>query len=277
MAPDVDAYAAAVSNRALSLKCRGGFSSFPTTGTFKYNYTADANILQTPGRYSFNAVTTVIAGQTGKMVARCQVRYPRRTGFGQYTDVRLLTFVGNRDPWNRSIAHNAAIFFSRFDKANKEFPALEALTQVEIKTSQGGYGWTYTIESAPTRGQTNVAIIVSLTGVNPPIHSPPPGSWNGNPSTDEMTLSVPVAAADPAGLWEFYARIDGGVGTLEVDSQGIQSQGSEVNMVCRYDNRFEVGDFIQVISDIIHEYQITGIELVGRQKFMNLTANRVRK
>ncbi len=87
-----------------------------------------------------------------------------------------------------------------------------------------------------------------------------------------MSVRDAADSAPAPDTFEFYARLEGGVGSiLEADEEGNQTELQTVNMTVRYDARFRVGDWVRIADDFSFVYEIQSIDEVGRRKWQTLT------
>lgn len=248
--PDLNEYLGAVSSRAFSQKCRGG----TVLSQYLFDYDSD----RTPG------------ADTGTLEAGYLLFSARQhTTWAQFL----------RNQVNPGPNLTYLLDFSNTDVNGSDFPIdlLAVGTRMNVKVNDVlVYNFAVTRITPNSAGkwiELQHSNPVYTGGQNP---TDPGGSqfdYTATPRRVALEI-VQDISVDP---FDFYARIEGGTGSLEVDSDGNQILGSEVDILCRYDNRFEVGDLVTVIEDADHDYRIIGIEFLGRRKFMRLTANRTRR
>ena len=274
MAPDVDAYAAETANRALSLKCRGGYTSEPDLSRLSYLYAPDSDVLHNNRQYYDyrQGFANPIADGNGKMVAEATV-----SGTLPYTFVTMQAFMSNGPPWS-SIVSLSRLHFNRLDQNLRPFPALSGGSIVSILT-QSNEGWTnlsvannVKAGDDPTQLRVNLRTIqLTRMGIRSARNTPPRIALS--PATDVLHLDV-NATPQVATTWDFYGRMEGGAGTLEVDDEGNETRGNTLELTVRYDERFDVGQFIRIDGDTTHSYLIEGISLIGRNKWLRLSVER---
>lgn len=258
--PDIDAYAAEVSTRALALKCRGGRTTPPVLSTFKYLFDED-NHSPADGKANF------------RLQSRFGSTYPSLN-----EAMRLSTTL--RDPGIDPSAYSGFTLQARnLDKDMVELSSIRANDSIGFHLENGG-GWQFIVRANALKPASNLQSTVRLVSVYPatpnaPVHTPPPADWTATPATDVIVLQLPTITST---TFDFYARIEGGSGTLNIDrTTGAESLANVVDMVCRYDRRLIVGDYVEVLSDESSYYRIEGIEIVGREKWMRLNVQQSRR
>lgn len=258
--PDIEAYRDAVSGRALNLKCRGGQSVFVEIpqGYWRFNYWS-AVVGTTPTTWPGNTFYSIpgfregiIGGPIPSVAAMLQSPGPH------------------------------AIYFPSMDLDEDSIDPVtfEPLSRWDLQAVNANGDVTGSLRfsvnafrGAGTRTLTGYELIWVVLAPERTF-----GTGRAASNADEIRLS---AADDSTGDmtepetspgFDFWARLDAGAGSILDDGIDVQT----VELICRYDSRHLIGEYIGLPDDLDYNYIVTEIDYIGRQKWQVLTCKRLR-
>ena len=262
MAPDVDAYAAAVSGRALDLRCRGGLLTLRSAAAvFDYNYRITAAHDTT-----YNLWRSIRQGWISLWS-----RVPADDGSDNtFRPFSVLNTFKLPAPAALTIVDRA------FDGTDTPIPDGSTLKIFVARDGAIGVGsWSFDITTLETRGTASRfgrRPFYVVTVSNPVLEDAEALDADLN-----VILRVETPVPIPATAFDFWGRIEpespGSV--LEIDSDGNATEVQTIELVCRYNGGHLVGRYVEITTDPDHNYLITSIDEIGRRKWQRLTLKRL--
>ena len=253
MAPDVEAYRDATRGRALAIKCRGGLTAPVATPDLGWRLT-----------YSTGQIGTSVPTDDNPPP-------PPSGGIYEVSGQTIVSLAGMLSPPLGYIVLSATDADGVMIPADAFAPGdqfdLRAYDAANMVTGFLRFGvW----RLIPHSGFHELAL-----RTRQPVPTYGPGRMAANDATIRLTAprDLPTSGAGslaPPGF-EFYGRLESGSGTTLEDGIEVQT----VEMICRFDSRHAIGDYVDVTGDSAYNYVITDIDYIGRQKWQTLTMKRL--
>ena len=261
MAPEIEAYRDAVSGRALNLKCRGGQTAHvEVSGYWSFNW-VDAS----GGSFTWDETSMYALSAAGSFDTPAIL--PNLSSVFQAPGP-LAFLIGSADRNGKAI-NGPGTFQDR------------TVWNLQAVNAQGERTGFIQFRVDGFRSVLSSSGINRIQIFNNPLvrMAPTYGDTNTATNADEIRLSPPAAdtgstTPTPTPGFDFWARLDAGAGSI-LESDGTEVQ--TVDLVCRYDPRHTIGDYIGVPDDDDYNYIITELDYIGRQKWQTLTCKRLRR
>ncbi len=268
MPPDVDAYAAAVAGRALASKCRGGYTAAPAiTGEWFLRYVvrptvttrvSDVEDLVQSSNWdggAYGIQENQLTNQYSPMPLQDMFRSPRRNIVLREILLPQVSTASVTPPFE-SMDIPASIIAAGSTVTLRAYRSTSFIGEFSVTIGESS--------SFAANGVMGYRLR-SLTNINRTMTPGLGFLYRG--------ISISTApSAQPDTSFEFYGRLESGVGSvLEVDSEGNQIEVQTVNLTCRYDARFRVGDWLSISDLSDYRFRIFNIENTGRRKWQTMS------
>ena len=317
--PDVDAYAAAVSGRALATKCRGGYIRNPSAEKIWLTRfvsglpsSRNAATATSPHPWGGESFATLFVSRSNDFSLAANLYYSMTAeelfnpltnipGFVEgsiyqitigdpYSLVGTPPFhptsnapfedAGSPFPLSRLVANSQWYLFGY--SLISPTPLNAAFAPVQLEASFSIYLRSdVTSRARSWHNPANPRVPYRAFDLRPTLERGAVHEKRLQSGRTVSYLGISQTYSSSPGItdvsrrvnpFDFYGRLEGGVGSvLEVDSDDNQTEVQTVSLTCRYDSRFEVGDWITIGDLPDFNFQIQSIDNIGRQKWQSLT------